>query len=321
MLRTDPCNLPVKLNEHPIVNDRKGRELDALPRLEEEPVMHHARHLMRRIARHLLVIAVVGAASVPTAAMAGPWTLEQGKTYNKPAVNFFTGNSIFGTQQDGFVVFEDLNFTYYNETGITDNLSFIASIPIKEIRRVDRNAAGVPVTQRTTGVGDIDLGLRYNLSKGPIVVAVQGLFKLPYAYNRNNPLPLGNGQEDFEGRLQLGRGFGKAGYVVVEAGYRYRVGAPSDEFRYLVEYGVDLGKSTYVRTKLDGIASIRNETRLIAANRNPTLPLAFDLAKLELTAGRRITKKLGVEFTVTPNIYGDNTLTGTNFQLALVLLL
>lgn len=283
--------------------------------------MQRTRPIIRGITRQLPAFALISGALAPTAALAGPWTLEQGKTYNKPAVNFFTGGSSFGTQQDGFVVFEDLNFTYYNETGITDNLSFIASIPIKEIRRVDRNAAGVPVSQRTTGVGDIDLGLRYNLSKGPVVVAVQGLFKLPYAYNRNNPLPLGNGQEDFEGRLQLGRGFGKAGYVVVEAGYRYRVGAPSDEFRYLVEYGVDLGKSTYVRTKLDGIASIRNETRLVAANGNPTLPLAFDLGKLELTAGRRINKKVGVEFTVTPNLYGNNTLTGTNFQLALVLLL
>lgn len=283
--------------------------------------MHRTAKLLRQTARRLPVLALISTVAAPSAALAGPWTLEQGKTYNKPAVNFFTGSSSFGTQQDGFVVFEDLNFTYYNETGITNNLSFIASIPIKEIRRVDRNAAGVPVSQRTTGVGDIDLGLRYNLSKGPIVVAVQGIFKLPYAYNANNALPLGNGQEDFEGRLQLGRGFGKAGYVVVEAGYRYRVGAPSDEFRYLVEYGVDLGKSTYFRTKLDGIQSIRNETRLIAANGNPTLPLAFDLAKLELTAGRRLSKKVGVEFTVTPNVYGNNTLTGTNFQLALVLLL
>lgn len=283
--------------------------------------MHRTAKLMRQTARRLPVLALISTVAAPSAALAGPWTLEQGKTYNKPAVNFFTGSSSFGTQQDGFVVFEDLNFTYYNETGITNNLSFIASIPIKEIRRVDRNAAGIPVSQRTTGVGDIDLGLRYNISKGPIVVAVQGIFKLPYAYNANNALPLGNGQEDFEGRLQLGRGFGKAGYVVVEAGYRYRVGAPSDEFRYLVEYGVDLGKSTYFRTKLDGIQSIRNETRLIAANGNPTLPLAFDLAKLELTAGRRLSKKVGVEFTVTPNVYGNNTLTGTNFQLALVLLL
>lgn len=283
--------------------------------------MHRTAKLLRQTARRLPVLALISIVSAPSAALAGPWTLEQGKTYNKPAVNFFTGSSSFGTQQDGFVVFEDLNFTYYNETGITNNLSFIASIPIKEIRRVDRNAAGVPVSQRTTGVGDIDLGLRYNLSKGPIVVAVQGIFKLPYAYNDNNALPLGNGQEDFEGRLQLGRGFGKAGYVVVEAGYRYRVGAPSDEFRYLVEYGIDLGKSTYFRTKLDGIQSIRNETRLVAANGNPTLPLAFDLAKLELTAGRRLSKKVGVEFTVTPNVYGNNTLTGTNFQLALVLLL
>lgn len=264
-------------------------------------------------------ILVLFGSMVPAAATAGPWTNAQGKIYNKPAVNYFTGGSLFGTTQQGFENFEDINFTFYNETGITDDLSFIFSIPVKQISRSDRDAGGVLLTNRTTGVGDIDIGLRYNLSKGPLVVAVQGIFKAPYAYSTSTALPLGNGQEDFEGRIQLGRSLKKAGYVVAEAGYRYRAGAPSDEFRYLVEYGVDLSKSVYVRSKLDGLLSIRNETRGVTAGGNPTLPLAFDLAKLELTAGYKLTKKLAVEFTGTPNVYGNNTLTGTNFQLALVL--
>ncbi len=255
----------------------------------------------------------------PGSAIAGPWTLPHGKTYNKPAVNYFTGSSLFNTTQEGFERFEDINFTFYNETGITDDISFIISVPIKEISRTDRNAAGIATTNRTSGVGDIDIGIRYNISKGPVVVAVQGIFKAPYAYGAGDLLPLGNGQEDFEGRLQLGHPFGKAGYAVVEAGYRYRVGAPSDEFRYLIEYGVDVSKSVYVRSKLDGLLSIRNDTPQAAANGNPTLPLAFDLAKLELTAGYRVNKKLAVEFTATPNVYGDNTLTGTNYQLALAI--
>ena len=257
----------------------------------------------------------------PVPAAAGPWTLEQGKTYNKPAVNYFTGDSRFGEEEEGFEDFEDINFTFYNETGITDDLSLILSVPIKEISRRDRNAAGVAATNSTSGVGDIDIGLRYNVSKGPLVVAVQGLFKAPYAYNENNVLPLGNGQEDFEGRLQLGRSLGKAGYVVAEAGYRFRVGAPSDEFRYLLEYGVDASESVYLRTKLDGILSINNETPQVSANGNPTLPLAFDLAKLELTVGYKINKTLAIEFTGTPTIYGSNALKGTNYQLALVLAL
>lgn len=267
----------------------------------------------------IIKVITISALSIPIPAIAGPWTLPEGKTYNKPAVNYFFGDSSFGPEQAGFDGFEDLNFTFYNETGITDNLSFILSVPIKQITRVDRNAAGRRTSARTSGVSDIDIGLRYNLSKGPIVVAVQGLFKAPYAYNERNALPLGNGQEDFEGRLSLGRGFGKVGYVVVEAGYRFRVGAPSDEFRYLLEYGADVSKTIYVRTKLDGLLSIRNDSPQGAVNGNPTIPLAFDLGKLELTAGLKLSKKISAEFTATPNIYGDNTLTGTNFQLALVI--
>jgi hypothetical protein len=261
---------------------------------------------------------IVAGAFAPVSAIAGPWTLPAGDTYNKPAFNYFSGDSVFGTDQPELEQFEDFNFTFYNETGITDDLSFIASVPIKEISRSDRDAAGGVTTSRTSGVGDIDIGLRYNVSKGPVVVGVQGLFKAPYAYEANDPLPLGNGQEDFEGRIQLGHSLGKAGYVVAEAGYRFRVGAPSDEFRYLLEYGVDLSPSVYVRSKLDGLLSIGNDTPQIVAIGNPTIPLAFDLAKLELTAGYKFNKKLAAEFTATPNVYGNNTLTGTNFQLALV---
>jgi len=261
---------------------------------------------------------IVAGAFAPVSAIAGPWTLPAGDTYNKPAINYFSGDSVFGTDQPELEQFEDFNFTFYNETGITDDLSFIVSVPIKEISRSDRDGAGRVTTSSTSGVGDIEVGLRYNLSKGPVVVAVQGLFKAPYAYEANDPLPLGNGQEDFEGRIQLGHSLGKAGYFVAEAGYRFRVGAPSDEFRYLVEYGVDLSPSVYVRSKLDGLLSIGNDTPQIAAIGNPTIPLAFDLAKLELTAGYKFNKKLAAEFTATPNVYGNNTLTGTNFQLALV---
>lgn len=274
-----------------------------------------------KISKNALRFALLAGVFVPVPAVAGPWTLEQGKTYNKPAINYFTGDSFHGEEQEGFEEFQDTNFTFYNETGITDDLSLIISVPFKDISRRDRDAAGVALTNNTVGVGDIDIGLRYNISKGPVVVAVQGLFKAPYAYNENNVLPLGNGQEDFEGRFQLGHSLGKAGYVVAEAGYRYRVGAPSDEFRYLLEYGVDASKSIYLRAKLDGILSINNDTPTAAENGNPALPLAFDLAKLELTAGYKITKKLAIEITGTPTVYGNNALKGTNYQLALVLAL
>jgi len=137
-------------------------------------------------------------------------------------------------------------------------------------------------------------------------------------------LPLGNGQEDFEGKVLFGKSFGALGYGGLEVGYRFRTEAPVDEFRYLVEYGFDLNDRTYLRTKLDGIhaassSDVDNNLPLTAATAlNPQLPLEFDLGRLEYTAGYKFSDTLAGEITGTTAVYGDNTLKGTNIQVALV---
>lgn len=182
-----------------------------------------------------------------------------------------------------------------------------------------RNTAN-GVTTDNSGVGDVDLGLRYRLIDGPFIFSVQGLFKAPFLYSEDADLSLGNGQIDVEGRALLGKSLGKLGYFGVEAGYRFRADDPVDEFRYLVEYGFDLSSDIYLRTKLDGTLGLGDvDAGIDNANlANPSLPLAFDLGKLEYTAGYKLNKTWAVEVTGTTNIYGENTLRGTNVQFAIV---
>jgi len=252
----------------------------------------------------------------PTLAHAGAWTAPKGDVYLKGAVNYFETSSRFGPDDlGGFENFRDLNFNVYLEYGLQDNLTFFTTTSLKDI---ENTANGV--TTSNSGIADVDLGLRYNLSSGPTVISVQGLFKAPFLYSADSDLPLGNGQVDLEGKLLIGRSFGSAGYIGLEAGYRYRAEDPVDEFRYLVEYGVDLTKKTYFRTKLDGTLGLgdADADALLIGAANPSLPLAFDLGKLEYTLGHKLTKTLAAEITGTTNIYGDNTLRGTNIQFAIV---
>ena len=150
---------------------------------------------------------------------------------------------------------------------------------------------------------------------------MQGLFKAPYLYSEDSELPLGNGQEDFEGKLLFGKSFGPLGYGGLEVGYRVRTDDPVDEFRFLVEYGFDLSDKAYLRTKLDGIhaaSSSDSEFATVETALNPQLPLEFDLGRLEYTAGYKINDTFAAEITGTTAIYGDNTLKGTNIQFAIV---
>jgi protein XagA len=144
------------------------------------------------------------------------------------------------------------------------------------------------------------------------------LVKIPGSYDKNDALPLGNGQFDTELRLLYGRSLYQwlPGYANLELGYRWRAEAPSDEIRYLVEFGVDLTKKIYARAKLDGTLSVDNGKRLDVGG-NPTATNNFDLGKLELAAGYQITPALGLEASYRPDVYGQNTAAGANYSLAL----
>ncbi len=262
---------------------------------------------------------VLGAAmlstSLTTAANAGAWTAKKGAIYSKSAVNYFVGTERFGDALPEFERFRDVNFTYYTEIGLQDNLTFFGAAAVKDLRNTSDG-----VTTDNFGVGDVDLGLRYNFFTEPFVFSVQGLFKAPFLYDEDAELPLGNGQIDLEGRFLIGKSLGRIGYFGLEAGYRYRADDPVDEFRYLVEYGFDVSSNVYLRTKLDGTLGLGSVDEFAAgANAaNPSLPLAFDLGKLEYTAGIKVNKTWSFELTGTTNIYGENTLRGTNVQFAIV---
>jgi hypothetical protein len=106
------------------------------------------------------------------------------------------------------------------------------------------------------------------------------------------------------------------GYCSFEAGYRWRLDAPSDELRYLIEFGMDFTKDFYGRIKLDGIYSVDNGSHFDVSG-NPTITNNFDLAKLDMTVGYKISKTLALEAEYTPEIYGKNTAAGATYTIAL----
>lgn len=246
-------------------------------------------------------------------AYAGAWTLAKGTGYNKVAVNVFQADDQFGTGQAGFEEFNDVTIGYYAEYGLTDKLTFIGQIPF---RRSNNETLGV--TTETTGIGDVDLGLRYNLLNDKWVFSTQFLYKAPFLYDEDEELPLGNGQSDLEVRLQLGKSLYPYGYLGLETAYRFRAEDPSDEIRYLVEYGFDLTSNIYLRAKLDVIQAIDSTDVVLTSDGNPNFPNAFDLSNVETSAGYKFGDKTSVEFTFTQAVSGENILDGDTFQFGFV---
>jgi hypothetical protein len=251
---------------------------------------------------------------------AGAWTQEKGKSYHRMAANYYDADEEYGADGNSRPMsfngkFTDFNLNYYMEYGILDEFTVMASVYYKMIKREDDD-----YKYKTNGMGDADLGVRYRLHSSNIgIFSLQGLVKIPEFYDEDDALPLGNGQYDYEMRLLYGRSLWQLfpGYMNLEAGYRFRSQAPSDEFRYLVEIGSELGKNIYARGKLDALLSMNNADALADDFGNPAGTPEYDLAKLDLTLGYHITEALGLELGYTPALWGENTAKGATWTVAI----
>ena len=273
------------------------------------PYHHHTRFIMktRLTLKRFFVVTVIAEAMLANYCFAGAWTLPQGKLYDKASLNYYTADPKF----------TDKNIGNYIEYGITDSISIINSLYYKQIRN-SSTAAGITTTTTTRGVADVEIGLKQKLAESANgVFSHQAMVKIPGNYDRNSALPLGNGQVDLEYRVLYGLSLAHwfPGYANFEAGYRYRAEAPSDEFRYLAEVGVDITKRLYARVKLDGILSMGNASNTTNINGNPTAENQFDLQKLDTALGYKLTDNWGLEFGYTPTVHARNTAKGTTYSL------
>ena len=249
---------------------------------------------------------------------AGAWTQKKNGAYVRSAVNYYYANENFdqdGNRDDmaGSGRFQDINANVYCEYGLTDTITFITSLYYKYLGYEDNT-----IEMKSYGIGDIDLGAKYKFFEGtPGVFSVQTLIKIP-AYDEEDRLPLGNGQTDIEARLLYGRSLwpNVPGYVNGEIGYRFRLEEPSDEFRYLLEFGLDFSQQWYSRIKLDGILSMENSDSGFQGGSNPQIAPEFDLGKLDLVVGYKVTPVWSIEIGVEPDIYGKNISAGTKATLA-----
>lgn len=215
------------------------------------------------------------------------WTQAKGHSYHQLAVSrYFTGKKFTTVQADhdniakstgddirvrrteGFV---SESITYYGEYGITDTLTVFTSIPWKWIKT---NATAKQLgDDGPEGVGDIDLGLRYNLTKDllgtGVLMSIQGAVKIPEAYEYGHPLNgpssfLGEGQYDAKLELLFGRGFGK-GYAGFTGGYKYRFEnskhnsfKPSDQVSVKIWGGYPVLSWLSIRGLVDWTKSVGN---------------------------------------------------------------
>lgn len=272
----------------------------------------------KRIAKNVIGVSIATITLMSAQAQAGAWVAEKGKGYSKVGYSVYDADDFFGEQED-FGEFEGDNVSYYGEYGLGNNWGVFGSVLYQSINQSTASA----LQTENDGFGDLDLGVKYQWRAKPFVLTTSFLVKLPYLYDEDDTLPLGNGQEDYEAKVLIGKSLNRYGYFGLELGYRLRSGVPSDEFRYLIEYGFSVNDKLYFRTKLDGTESANNADDVTTTAGNLSRTPEFNIGKLELTAGYNFGevdqqgRRWGAEFTYTDDLFGDETLKGSGVQIAI----
>jgi hypothetical protein len=217
------------------------------------------------------------------------WTQPKGRIYNQLYYSYHESTNKFTTierDESGYFVsangdvdkvetdrFTANTITYHGEFGITDSLTVFASIPWIDTKYdvvIKYSGEDGP-----SGIGDIDLGLRYNLNNNflnsDILMSVQGSVKIPEAYNYGHPLTevsIGDGQYDAAVDVLLGKEWNK-GYFILNAGYTFRFEndeygslnfKPSDQIRVITGGAYFITPKLHLKGTIDWTKSVRNAT-------------------------------------------------------------
>jgi hypothetical protein len=177
---------------------------------------------LRSAAALSLVLALAG---LPAPALAGAWVLPRGKSWVGVSLMFQdTTERYFLDRRRIPYFFEGRNRTtaafFDYRRGLVDGLEASAQLPVYSLRFDD-----LADRRRSTGLGDLRLGLRYNVLKAPLVATVGAAIKFPTGdfVNDAEVIPVGEGQYDVEVTGELGRSlWPRPGYVTAQIGYRFR---------------------------------------------------------------------------------------------------
>jgi len=257
---------------------------------------------------------------------AGAWTQAQYHYYLRFTAGRFLASSFFdenGRRQDygDSGKYTDVGLYAYLEYGLSDWLTLVSTIPYNNL-----DYESSTLERKTSGAGDLYLGMRYLLSDRNVVSSVQAGFNLSTGYETDAERldlapPLGDGQTDFELRLQFGQSIlGYAAYYNFDFGYRTRSGFPVDELPVAVELGLHLGSVGLIIGKMYGVKALAEAESAIARPPSQvTLSPVEDFLKAQWQLIVGVVKQIELAIVYESVIDGRNTAAGRSIALALTL--
>lgn len=265
---------------------------------------------------------------------AGAWTQSKGKYYQKFSLNFLETDKEYnleGDKQDYASSFDaqngkfsDSNLSYYIEYGLTDKLTFISSLSAKRLNSKFEVGESQIVSESitTTGLSDWIVGARFRVLKlDPIVASIQNDVTLPFLYDKNDALALGNGVYANHSKLQLGASlYPLPIYLTGDLGFKIFSGNNmNNEFIYGLEFGISYQKLLF-KNSIDGIQNSKGIGSM-GNNSSAIVSTSGNQNSLKWNSGFifEIKKNMQINFDFSRTLSGENTLVYNSFSLGIAL--
>ncbi len=250
-------------------------------------------------------------------AWAGAWSQAKGHYYAKGSAILYRADEVFdemgerralGMDHDRFASTQTF---FYLEYGLRERLTLLTQISGGQLQ-----ARNDLLRRETAGIGDLELGLKYQVVDQPVVVSPMLSLKLPTGYHSTYDPPLGTGKVDLEARLLLGRSlFPLPLYLGAEAGYRWRGGLFSDQLAYGVEAGGSRER-VFAKVYVEG-RETRSGSRESSGEVGVFRVSEGDFAKAGINLALNLAGPLWADLLVEEVFTGDNTGAGRSWGLGL----
>ncbi len=201
------------------------------------------------------------------------------------------------------------NLSFYGEYGFTDRLTGIIYAPLFT-RNTTNNIVSATTNEVITpgealnSMGDIDIAIKYGLTKPGAKVPVSATLLLGIPTGRTGRGDLGNlqtGDGEFNQMIQIDAGtsfrLGKKvnGYSSAYIGFNNRTKEFSEEFRYGLEFGAGFMKNKFwLAAKLNAIESFKNGATAETTTSASIFANNSEFVSYSLEGAYYVTKQFGI---------------------------
>ncbi len=247
------------------------------------------------------------------------WSQKEGHYYAKVSGIFYSADELFdgGGNRHSNPLNETFNSAQafvYVEYGLRDRLTVIGATSGGRLKsKIGQTSLS------TSALSDLDIGAKFQLTDGPVVIAPYVKFKVPTGYNEAAVPAVGTGDVDFEARLLASGSFYPVPvYVGTELGMRVRSGRFSNQVPYVLEIGATPSPKLFLKVVLDGVNTLIGSGGNLGAMGSMSMQVSEgDFTKVGFNAAFNVTGKVWIDATYDTIFRGKNVGAGRAFGIGL----